>query len=362
MKVGVIGCGNISPQYFKNSKPYANIELAAVADAMVDRAEARAKEFGVPRVCTVKEMLADPQIPIILNLTTPLIHAEVNLAAINAGKHVYCEKPLGVTRAEGRQTLDAARAKSVRVGCAPDTFLGGGIQTCRKLIDDGWIGQPIAATAFFSCRGHERWHPDPEFYYQRGGGPMLDMGPYYLTALVNLMGPIRKVSGMTRKTFPTRTITSAGKFGKIIDVEVTTLVAGTLEFVSGAIGTILMSFDVWNAHLPRIEVHGAEGSLSVPDPNTFGGDIAINRAWANDWSPIPHTHSTEVGRGIGLADMAAAVAAGRPHRASGDLAFHVLDVMCAFDEASQAGRAVEITSTCERPAALPTGLRVGQLD
>jgi predicted dehydrogenase len=250
----------------------------------------------------------------------------------------------------------------VRVGCAPDTFLGGGIQTCRKLIDDGWIGQPIAATAFFSCRGHERWHPDPEFYYQRGGGPMLDMGPYYLTALVNLMGPVRKVSGMTRKTFPTRTITSEGKFGKIIDVEVTTHVAGTLEFASGAIGTILMSFDVWNAHLPRIEVHGAEGSLSVPDPNTFGGDIAINRAWAKDWSPIPHTHSTEVGRGIGLADMAAGIAAGRPHRASGELAFHVLDVMCAFDEASQSGRSVEITSTCDRPAALPTGLRVGQLD
>jgi predicted dehydrogenase len=248
------------------------------------------------------------------------------------------------------------------VGCAPDTFLGGGIQTCRKLIDDGQIGEPVAATAFMTCHGHENWHPGPAFYYQRGGGPMLDMGPYYLTALVNLVGPIRRVTGSTRITFAERLITSQPLRGERIVVETATHVAGVMDFANGAVGSIITSFDIWAAHLPRIEIYGAEGSLSVPDPNRFDGTVLLRRAGASDWSEIPLTHSADVGRGIGVADMAYALTYGRPARASGELAYHVLDVMCAFEDASQTGRHVDIESTCVQPAALPSGLAPGKLD
>jgi predicted dehydrogenase len=319
----------------------------------------------------VEALLADPTIQIVVNLTIPKAHAEVNLAAIAAGKHVYCEKPLAITRADGQKTLAAAREQGVRVGCAPDTFLGGGIQTCRKLIDDGMIGEPVAATAFMTCHGHEGWHPDPAFYYQPGGGPMLDMGPYYLTALVNLIGPIQRVTGSARISFPERQITSQPKYGMRIKVNTATHVAGVVDFGKGAVGTIITSFDVWAANLPRIEIYGAEGSLSVPDPNRFDGLVRLHLAdasrWsrqadAREWSEIPVTHSTEVGRGIGVADMAYALAYGRPHRASGDLAYHVLDVMCAFEDASRRGRHIDIESTCVQPAALPPGLPPGELD
>jgi predicted dehydrogenase len=275
---------------------------------------------------------------------------------------VYCEKPLAVTRADGQKTLAAAKENGVQVGCAPDTFLGGGIQTCRKLIDDGQIGEPVAATAFMTCHGHEGWHPDPAFYYQRGGGPMLDMGPYYLTALVNLVGPIRRVTGSTRITFPERLITSQPLRGGRILVETATHVAGVMDFANGAVGSIITSFDIWAANLPRIEIYGAEGSLSVPDPNRFDGRVLLRRADASDWSEIPLTHSADVGRGIGVADMAYALAYGRPQRASGELAYHVLDVMCAFEDASRTGRHIDIESTCGQPAALPPGLAPGTLD
>ena len=212
-KIGVIGCGNISGAYLSAGKKFEILQIAACADLDMERARAKAEEFGVPVACTVQELLADPSIEIVVNLTIPKAHAEVAMAVIAAGKSVYNEKPLAITREDGRRMLDAAQAKGVRVGCAPDTFLGGGIQTCRKLIDDGAIGTPIAATAFMMCHGHESWHPDPEFYYKLGGGPMFDMGPYYLTALVNLIGAVRRVTGSTRVTFPERTITSQPKSG-----------------------------------------------------------------------------------------------------------------------------------------------------
>jgi predicted dehydrogenase len=363
IKIGIVGCGNIFPAYVKGSRMFPILDLVACADIDMERAKARAAEFGVPKACTVDELLADPEIGIVVNLTIPKAHAAVNLAAIAAGKHVYCEKPLAVTRGDGAKTLAAAKAKGVRVGCAPDTFFGGGIQTCRKLIDDGWIGEPVAATAFMTCHGHESWHPSPEFYYEAGGGPMLDMGPYYLTALISLAGPIHRVTGSTRITFAERLITSQPKYGKRVKVEVATHVAGVMDFATGAIGTIITSFDVWAAVLPRIEIYGTTGSLSVPDPNTFGGTVRVRRAGAQDWSDIPLTHGyTENSRGIGVADMAYGLLTGRPHRASGDLAYHVLDVMHAFEDASQSGRHVEIKSTCTRPAALPLGLRPGELD
>ena len=352
MKVGIVGCGNISGNYLYWSKKLDVIEVVACADIVPERATAKAAEAGI-RACSVDELLKDPEVQIVLNLTIPRAHAEVNLAAIKAGKHAYCEKPFAVSREEGRKVLAAAKRKGVLVGGAPDTFLGGGIQTCRKLIDDGAIGEPVGATAFMACRGHESWHPDPEFYYDIGGGPMFDMGPYYLTALVNLLGPVKRVCGSARITFPERLITSEPKKGKKIKVATPTHIAGTMDFASGAIGTVVMSFDVVAHCLPIIEIYGSEGTLLVPDPNGFGGPVRIRKMGDADWQEVRLTHSDDVGRSIGVADMAHAMQLGRKPRASGELCYHVLDVMCSFEEASKSGEYVEIASHCERPAPLP---------
>jgi predicted dehydrogenase len=360
-KVGIVGCGAISGIYFQAGRTFEILDIVACADLIRDRAEAKAKEFDCKAV-TVDELLADPEIEIVLNLTTPNAHASIAQAAVEAGKSAYNEKPLTITREEGKKLLATAKEKGVRVGCAPDTFLGAGIQTCRKLIDDGVIGEPIAATAFMMCHGHESWHPDPEFYYKVGGGPMFDMGPYYLTALVNLIGPIKRVSGSTKITFPERVIGSEPKKGQVIKVDVPTHVAGLMEFENGAIGTIITSFDVWAAELPRIEIYGTKGTLSVPDPNGFGGPVRVFLP-NEGWKEVPLTHGyAENSRGIGVADMAYAIRSGRKHRANGELAYHVLDVMHAFHDASDLGKWVDLESTCERPAALPVGLKHGTLD
>lgn len=358
VKVGIIGCGNISDIYLKNcTQTFDILEVVACADIIHERAEKKAQEYGVPRACSVAELLADPEIEIVLNLTIPKAHAEVCLAALESGKSVYVEKPLAITREDGKKILDTAKSKGLLVGCAPDTFLGGGLQTCRKLIDDGWIGEPVASTAFMVCHGHESWHPDPEFYYQTGGGPMFDMGPYYLTALVSLMGPVKRVTGSARITFPERIITSEPKYGQKIKVEVPTHVAGIMDFTNGAVGTIITSFDIWDSQLPRIEIYGSEGTLIVPDPNTFGGPVYIKRQGAESWSEVPLTHGySENSRGIGLADMACALRDKRPSRASGELAYHVLEIMHGFHDASVDGKHYELLSTCEKPAALPVGI------
>lgn len=362
IRVGIIGCGKISGAYFTGCRQFDILALVACADINPEAAQAAAAEFAIPQVYTVEELLADPTIQLIINLTVPQAHAEINLAAIAAGKHVYCEKPLAVTREDGQQTLDAAREKGVLVGCAPDTFLGGGIQTCRKLIDEGVIGELVAATAVFANHGHESWHPNPAFYYQIGGGPLFDMGPYYLTALINLMGPIKRVTGATHVSFPQRTITSQPRRGEQIMVEVPTHITGLIDFANGAVGTIITSFDIWSHHLPGIEIHGATGSLSVPDPNTFGGIVRLWQHETQEWHAIPLSHRDDVGRGIGVADMAYALLHNRPHRASGDLALHVLDAMHAFEEASVTSQHVMLTSSCDQPAALPSGLAPGVLD
>jgi len=362
-KIGVIGCGNISGIYFKNLTQFHNTEVVACADLALERAKARAAEFNIPRACSVKALLRDPEIEIVVNLTIPHAHARVAVAALKAGKHVYGEKPLGVNRKEGEKILRKASEASKRVGSAPDTFLGAGIQTCRKIIDDGLIGRPVGATAFMMSRGHESWHPDPEFYYQPGGGPMFDMGPYYLTALIALMGPVRRVTAITQKTFPERLITSKPKHGSVIQVNVPTHVAGILEFADGAVGTIVTSFDVWRAELPCIEIYGAEGSLGVPDPNGFGGQVRLCGKNDKEWKEMPLSHGyAENTRGLGVADMAAALRTGRKHRASGELAFHVLDIMQAFHESSEKGKHVILKSSCEKPAALPTGLMQWTID
>jgi predicted dehydrogenase len=361
-KIGIVGCGNISGIYCKAGETFDILEIAACADLVPQRAEARAREFGIPRSCTVDELLADPEIAIVVNLTIPLAHAEVAMKAVEAGKSVYNEKPLTATREHGRALLAAAEAKGVRVGGAPDTFLGAGLQTCRMLMDDGAIGRPVAATAFMTCHGHETWHPDPEFYYKPGGGPMFDMGPYYLTALVSMLGPIRRVTGSAQASFPQRTVTSQPKHGQVIDVETPTHIAGVVDFKCGAVGTIITSFDVYGGNLPRIEIYGSEGTLTVPDPNAFGGPVKIQRG-GGDFEEVPLTHGyAENSRGLGVADMASALRSGRPHRASGSLAYHVLDVMHAFLDASEQGRHIEPESTCEKPAALPVGLKHGTID
>lgn len=351
-RIGIVGCGNISGIYLKNLASFVDTEVAACADLDIERARAKGDEFGVHAV-SIDTLLADPAIDIVLNLTVPKAHAEVALAALDAGKHTYCEKPLAVNRDDGKRVLERAKEKGLRVGCAPDTFLGAGIQTCRKLIDDGAIGEPVAATAFMLCHGHESWHPDPEFYYEAGGGPMFDMGPYYLTALVSLLGPIRRLCGSARVTFPERIITSEKKRGKHVAVETPTHIAGVLDFASGAIGTLVTSFDVWAANVPCIEIYGSEGSLTVPDPNGFGGAVRVRRMGEKEWSDIPHTHGfAENSRGIGVADMAAAIALGQPHRASGELAFHVLDVMQGFLDASSDSRCYEPLTNVDRPEAM----------
>lgn len=354
VKVGIVGCGNISDIYLKNlCTVFKNVEVTAVADLIEERAEAKAAQFGV-RALAPKELLRDKEIEIVVNLTIPKAHYEVALAAINAGKSVHNEKPLTLTRREGMALLAKAKSKRVLVGAAPDTFMGAGLQTCRKLLDKGVIGKPVAATAFMLCPGHETWHPDPEFYYQVGGGPMFDMGPYYLTALIHLLGPVKRVTGATRISFPKRTITSKPKYGKVIKVEVPTHVAGLMDFASGAIGTIVTSFDVRAHGLPHIEIYGAKGSMRVPDPNGFGGKVEINTG--KGWTEMPLTHKyAENSRGIGVADMAAALRSGRKHRASGKMAYHVLDIMHAFHDSSKTGKHVQLKSACERPAPLPAG-------
>ena len=360
--IGIIGCGNISEAYLKAASYFPILDIKGVADIRSEAAETRASQFGL-RAMSVDAMLADPSIEIIVNLTVPAAHVAVGMSALAAGKHSYSEKPLGLSTAEARPLLQLAKEKGLRVGCAPDTFLGGSHQTCRKLIDEGVIGRPLAGSAFFMCPGHERWHPNPAFYYAKGGGPMLDMGPYYMTALVNLIGPVARVSGAATCARSERMITSEPLMGTMIPVEVATHVAGTLEFVSGATVSIAMSFDVARHRHRPIELYGTEGSLSVPDPNRFFGAIELATA-TKDWTEQPTEHAYASGnyRSIGVADMAHAIRSGRPHRASGELAFHVLEVMEAIQLSSERGVHVSIESRPERPAMLPTSLPFGSLD
>lgn len=360
--VGIIGAGNISSQYLKAMRDFEVLEVKGLADMKPEVAEKRATEFGVTAM-TVEALLADPGIEIVVNLTIPRAHVEVGLKAIAAGKHVYGEKPLGVNFAEGKRLVDAARAKGLRVGSAPDTFLGGSHQQARAVIDSGAIGQVVGGSAFFACPGHERWHPDPAFYYDIGGGPVLDMGPYYITDLVNLLGPVARVQAMSATPQKERLIYSEPKKGQKMPVHVATHVTGTLAFKSGALIQVTLSFDVpAHQHLP-FELYGTEASLIVPDPNWFGGEVKTRKPTEKEWQPVevtlPYTDANY--RSLGVADMAHAILSGRPHRASGDLALHVLEVMEAFEIASREGRIVDIRTPVERPAPIADSLRDGRI-
>ena len=357
-KVGIIACGDIADQYLKNIPRYPGIDLVSCSDIIESRAKERAAEYKIPYAKSVRDMLSDPNIELVINLTIPKAHAEISIEALKNGKHIYSEKPFAINKSQGLKILEESNNSILRTGCAPDTFLGGGMQTCRNLIDKGEIGVPIAASAFMVNHGHEHWHTNPEFYYQIGGGPMFDMGPYYLTGLVNLLGPIKTVSGITSTSFSERTISNGPKSGKSIKVEVPTHVTGLLEFNSGATGTIITSFDVWSSDLPRIEIYGTEGTLSVPDPNKFTGPVRIKRGREEPWKEVPLTHP-EGARGIGVSEMASGIRSGRKSRLDGKLGFHILDVMQSIHESSTSGRHVAIESDCTQPSAVPIGLLEG---
>lgn len=363
LAIGIIGCGKISDAYFAGLRQYDFLTIVACSDASHERAVAKAAQHGV-HALTVDELLAAPDIEIVVNLTIPQAHAAVNEAILRAGKHAYCEKPFALNTADGARVLALAKEKGLLVGCAPDTFLGSGLQTARALIDSGAIGTPLSAMAHFLHRGHETWHPSPEFYYQAGGGPLFDMAPYYFTALINFLGPIARVGGVSRRGYDERTITSQSPLaGKKFPVEVQTHYFGTLEFAAGPVASFVMSFDTHQIPLPRIVVFGTEGTMEVPDPNHFHGDVKLFDRATKTYYVAPPTHTAERLRGTGVADMARALRnRTRGFRASGDLAQHVLDAMCSVDLAASLGRTVPLETSCARPAALPASLGTGQLD
>ena len=353
--VGVMGCGVISDVYLKNmTRLFPVLDVRAVADVIPEKAAARAGQHKIPRHGAPEDLLSDDSIRIIVNLTTPPHHCSVAKEALGAGKNVYNEKPLGMTREEGRELMDMAAEGGLHGGGAPDTFLGAGIQACRRGMDAGLIGDAVGAAAFCVGPGHEHWHPSPAFYYHAGGGPVFDMAPYYLTALVSLLGPISGVRGHARRTHSRRIISSEPLKGTEISVEVPTHYSSSLEFAGGALASVMFSFDVWGSGLPRLEIYGSKGSLSLPDPNGFDGPARYLKAGETEWRELPLGASfRENCRGLGVADMAYAILRRRKPRADGDMAYHVLEVMEAMGDSGEAGGAHRIESRCGRPAAMP---------
>ena len=365
IKIGIVGIGDISSIYLKNiTTLFKEIEIIGVCDLIPEKAEKAKEEYCIPKIYpTMYDLFKDPEVDIVLNLTRPYEHFHVTKAALEAGKHVYSEKPLAATFEEGKQLALLAKEKELMLGGAPDTFMGAGIQTCRKLIDDGFIGTPVGAAAFMICRGHESWHPDPEFYYKHGGGPMMDMGPYYITALVNLLGGVSGVTGMTKSSFKQRTITSKPKNGQVIGVDVPTYVTGTMAFDNGAIGTIFTTFDVHYKTQARFEIYGSKGTLIVPDPNNFGGSIQLFRPEQGDLKEIPLLFDySQNSRGLGLADMAKALQTSRSYRANYDQTYHVLEILTSFEKSSQQGKYIPLETSYERELPMKNNPLSGILD
>ncbi|WOF22517.1 Gfo/Idh/MocA family oxidoreductase [Microbacterium betulae] len=349
--IGIVGLGNISRQYLDALGDHPAVRIAAVSDLSDDRARAVADETGA-RAVTVDELVRHPDVQTVLNLTIPAAHAEIALAAIRAGRAVYGEKPLALSVESGREIVDAAARAGVSVGSAPDTVLGTGVQTARRAVDDGLIGRPLAASATMVTAGHERWHPSPDFYYLPGGGPLLDMGPYYVSALVTLLGPVVAVSGAASRLRPERVIGSGPRAGETIRVEVDTHVSGILEHANGALSTIVTSFDGTATTASPLEVHGADGTLLVPDPNRFDGDVVLRGADGTE-RVLPVSGGYEDGaRGVGLLDFIRTTPGAEP-RAGGAMALHVLDIMTGVLRAAEEGRRVVLTTSTDRPEAVP---------
>ena len=365
VRIGILGLGAISGIYLKNlTGLFKEVEVIGVYDLIPEKTAQDQKEYGIPKAYTsMEEMLQDEEVEIVLNLTRPFEHYATTKAAPLAGKHVYSEKPLAATLEEGKELVALAREKGLLLAGAPDTFMGAAIQTCRKLIDDGFIGRPIGATAQMICHGHESWHPAPAFYYQYGGGPMMDMGPYYMTALVNLLGGVKGLTGLTAKSFETRTITSEPQCGTVIPVEVPTHVNGILQFVNGAVATVTTTFDVYYDRQDKLEIYGTQGTLRVPDPNCFGGNITLLRPEDGSFKEIPLAFDyQENSRGLGVADMAKALRTGRACRADCSQTLHVLEIMTAFEKSSLEGRYLELETTYERGPAMAHNPVRGILD
>ena len=366
MKVGMVGVGCISGIYLKNFKEvFHGVELVAVCDLIRERAEKAQKEYGIPKIYdTMHELFADPEIDIVLNLTRPYQHYEVSRAALEAGKHVYSEKPLGADWDEGIELVRIAKEKGLWIGGAPDTFMGAGIQTCRKKIEEGLIGDIIGGRCVMAGRGVESWHPDPDFYYQRGGGPLLDMGPYYITALINLIGGVESVYAKSRTTFSERLITAEPHVGEIITVNVPTHYEILLNFVSGPTISMLMSFDLYNTNQANIQLYGTKGNLYVPDPNCFGSECGMKYldGAKKETLEIPLEFDYSVNsRCLGLADFAAAIEKGRDPRASYKQTLHVLEVMTGAMKSAESGLPYVMTTKFERLAPMDPTLPHGEL-
>jgi predicted dehydrogenase len=362
-KIGIVGIGCISGIYLENiTKRFQDIEIVGVCDLIRERAEQAVAKYPIPKLYEdMYELCADPEVDIVLNLTRPYQHYDVTKTALLAGKHVYSEKPLGATWEEGVELVKLAEERGLMIGGAPDTFLGAGIQTCRKLIDEGAIGDVVGATAFMTGHGPESWHPDPEFFYKRGGGPMMDMGPYYVTALINLLGGVKRLGGMVATPFRERVMGCKEHFGEVIEVEVPTSYYGVLEFESGVVASLMTSFDIYGARLPIIEIYGSKGTLRVPDPNCFGGPVILHTPEGGD-EEIPLAFDyPENSRALGLADMAAALEQGRRPRASYGQTLHVLEVLTGFERAVKNGGYLELTTRYEREVPMNGSLPHGVL-
>ncbi|MBB3286141.1 MULTISPECIES: Gfo/Idh/MocA family oxidoreductase [Rhizobium] len=361
--VGIIGCGNISTTYFSLSPLFKGLKVLACADINMDAARLRAEEYKV-KAQTIDELLANDELDVIVNLTIPDAHFPVSKRILEAGKHVYSEKPLVLTLEQGEELRRIAKEKGLAVGCAPDTFLGGAHQLARKFIDDGGIGRVTSGACYVMSPGMEMWHPNPDFFFLPGGGPILDLGPYYIANLINLIGPVKRVGAMTSMASPTRTITSQPRHGEIIPVKTPTTIQALLEFVSGARITLTASWDVWSHRHANMELYGTEGSLYVPDPNFFGGtveasgrdkDIKPLENWAHPFG-IANQESPSGPRAnyrtAGLADLAASLIDGRDARCSLDRTLHGVDVMTSILKSGEEGRFIDLSTTCTQPAAL----------
>lgn len=367
IKLGIIGCGNISDAYFRGAQRSSIVVVKACTDLLPEMAAAKAETYGVAAT-TLQGLLDDPEIDIVINLTVPMAHADVSAQVIDAGKHVYSEKPFAVTVAEARPLVEAAAAKGVRIGSAPDTFLGAGHQAVRRAIDKGRIGQVVAGAATFAGPGMESWHPNPGFFFRRGGGPVLDIGAYPVTQLVNCLGPVASVTAQASRGRTSRVVTSEPRRGEIIEVEVPTTVNAVLLFQRGANVSVTLSWDMWKHNRLPIELYGTEGSLLNPDPNFFGGNPRYTER-GGDWQDLSidalpfGVPNREMRTGamvadyriIGVLDMAEAIRQGRPHRANGDLALHVLEVLEAMETSAVEQRHIRIVSPCERPEPVPFG-------
>ncbi|GAA4472243.1 Gfo/Idh/MocA family protein [Phytohabitans houttuyneae] len=346
--VAVVGCGTISHQYLATLANRPEVRVVACADLDPARAASAAARYGVPVHGDLDTVLAHDEVELVVNLTVPAAHAPVALAAIAEGKHVYTEKPFALTPTEASTVLAAAQAAGVRTGGAPDTFLGAGMQTTCQAVADGRIGTPLSAIVLEQGPGPHRWHPDPEFLFQAGGGPLFDMGPYYLTALAALFGPVTRVAALNRTGFPERVIGAGPRTGQRFPVTVPTHVTALIEYASGPVATVVFSFD---ATLPRqdfFEITGTEATLAAPNPNTFTGPVRLRATSDSDWTTIPTPDSPTDGRGIGICDMAVGIRTNRPHHANGDLAAHIVDVMTAIHDSAEHGTFRDVTSTFTR--------------